>query len=46
MLNSGTDASRPTYVAIKGIVFDVTRNSAYGPEGQYRGTYQSSSNAK
>ncbi|KAL4790639.1 cytochrome b5-like heme/steroid binding domain-containing protein [Aspergillus venezuelensis] len=32
----GTDPSRPTYVAIKGIVFDVSRNSAYGPEGQYK----------
>lgn len=24
-------------VAIKGIVFDVSRNAAYGPTGQYRG---------
>jgi len=34
---SGTDPSRPTLVAIKGTVFDVTRNDAYGPSGQYRG---------
>ncbi|KAJ9191916.1 hypothetical protein DTO166G4_674 [Paecilomyces variotii] len=32
----GTDPSRPTLVAIKGVVFDVSRNPAYGPEGQYR----------
>ncbi|KKK14997.1 hypothetical protein P175DRAFT_0535393 [Aspergillus ochraceoroseus IBT 24754] len=32
----GTDPSRPTLVAIKGIVFDVSRNAAYGAEGQYR----------
>ncbi|PKY01881.1 cytochrome b5 [Aspergillus campestris IBT 28561] len=31
----GTDSSRPTLVAIKGIVFDVTRNAAYSPTGQY-----------
>lgn len=34
---TGTDPNRPTYVAIKGVVFDVTRNAAYGPSGQYRG---------
>ncbi|CAG8055031.1 unnamed protein product [Penicillium salamii] len=33
----GSDPSRPTLVAIKGVVFDVTRNSAYGAQGQYRG---------
>jgi hypothetical protein len=27
----------PTYVAIKGTVFDVTGNKAYGPEGSYKG---------
>ncbi|CAG8935309.1 unnamed protein product [Penicillium salamii] len=32
----GSDPSRPTLVAIKGVVFDVTRNSAYGAQGQYR----------
>ncbi|KAJ5319479.1 hypothetical protein N7541_006149 [Penicillium brevicompactum] len=32
----GTDPSRPTLVAIKGVVFDVTRNAAYGAQGQYR----------
>ncbi|RAH74648.1 putative progesterone binding protein [Aspergillus aculeatinus CBS 121060] len=31
----GTDSNRPTLVAIKGIVFDVTRNAAYSPSGQY-----------
>ncbi|OJK02571.1 putative progesterone binding protein [Aspergillus brunneoviolaceus CBS 621.78] len=31
----GTDPNRPTLVAIKGIVFDVTRNAAYSPSGQY-----------
>ncbi|KAN0085120.1 Cytochrome b5-like heme/steroid binding domain containing protein [Elaphomyces granulatus] len=31
----GTDPSRPTFVAIKGIVFDVGKNPAYGPEGKY-----------
>ncbi|KAA8649204.1 hypothetical protein EYZ11_003761 [Aspergillus tanneri] len=31
----GTDPNRPTLVAIKGIVFDVTKNSAYSPSGQY-----------
>ncbi|OJJ44804.1 hypothetical protein ASPZODRAFT_18368 [Penicilliopsis zonata CBS 506.65] len=31
----GTDPSRPTLVAIKGIVFDVSKNPAYGPSGQY-----------
>ncbi|KAJ5176405.1 Cytochrome b5 [Penicillium canariense] len=32
----GTDPSHPTLVAIKGTVFDVSRNAAYGPTGQYR----------
>ncbi|KAJ5610192.1 cytochrome b5 [Penicillium lagena] len=32
----GTDPNRPTYVAIKGVVFDVSRNAAYGSSGQYR----------
>ncbi|RHZ48552.1 putative progesterone binding protein [Aspergillus thermomutatus] len=31
----GTDPSRPTLVAIKGIVFDVSKNPAYGTSGQY-----------
>ncbi|KAK3111031.1 hypothetical protein LTR53_014106 [Teratosphaeriaceae sp. CCFEE 6253] len=26
----------PTYVAIKGTVFDVSGNKAYGPEGSYK----------
>jgi membrane-associated progesterone receptor component len=33
---SGTDG-KPTYVAIKGIVYDVSGNKAYGPEGTYKG---------
>lgn len=36
---TGTDPSRPTLVAIKGVVFDVSRNSAYGASGSYRGEY-------
>jgi membrane-associated progesterone receptor component len=28
---------KPTLVAIKGTVFDVSRNDAYGPKGQYHG---------
>lgn len=36
---SGTDPSRPTLVAIKGTVFDVSKNAAYSPSGQYHGTY-------
>ncbi|KAJ5144067.1 Cytochrome b5 [Penicillium bovifimosum] len=32
----GSDPSRPTLVAIKGVVFDVSRNAAYGASGQYR----------
>ncbi|KAJ5813929.1 uncharacterized protein N7503_000679 [Penicillium pulvis] len=32
----GTDPSRPTLVAIKGVVFDVSRNAAYGSTGQYK----------
>ncbi|KAK5189056.1 hypothetical protein LTR99_010991 [Exophiala xenobiotica] len=31
----GTDPFKPTLVAIKGIVFDVSRNPAYGPNGPY-----------
>ena len=36
---SGTNADYPTYVAIKGTVFDVTGNKAYGPEGSYKGDF-------
>ncbi|KXT12492.1 hypothetical protein AC579_7346 [Pseudocercospora musae] len=32
----GTHEGYPTYVAIKGTVFDVTGNKAYGPEGSYK----------
>lgn len=31
----GTDPNRPIYVAIKGIIFDVSRNSAYHVNGSY-----------
>jgi predicted heme/steroid binding protein len=34
---AGTNPDYPTYVAIKGIVFDVSGNKAYGPEGSYKG---------
>lgn len=34
---TGTNPDYPTYVAIKGTVFDVTGNKAYGPEGSYKG---------
>jgi len=33
--SDGTDPNRPTLVAIKGTVFDVSKNTAYAPEGQY-----------
>ncbi|KAK2748726.1 hypothetical protein FQN57_000307 [Myotisia sp. PD_48] len=33
--SDGSDPNRPTLVAIKGIVFDVSGNPAYGPEGNY-----------
>ncbi|KAK2753934.1 hypothetical protein FQN54_007293 [Arachnomyces sp. PD_36] len=36
--DAGKDPNGKTYVAIKGTVFDVTGNSAYGPQGQYNGT--------
>ncbi|SMR42641.1 unnamed protein product [Zymoseptoria tritici ST99CH_1E4] len=32
----GKHEDYPTYVAIKGTVFDVTGNKAYGPEGSYK----------
>lgn len=34
----GNSSTYPTYVAIKGTVFDVSGNSAYGPNGSYHGT--------
>jgi hypothetical protein len=34
----GSDPSKPTLVAIKGTVFDVSRNEAYAPKGTYHGT--------
>ncbi|KAK2788956.1 hypothetical protein FQN52_006489, partial [Onygenales sp. PD_12] len=33
--SNGSDSSRPTLVAIKGVVFDVSGNPAYGPGGNY-----------
>ncbi|EED23704.1 progesterone binding protein, putative [Talaromyces stipitatus ATCC 10500] len=33
--HDGTDPSRPTYVAIKGTIFDVSKKDAYAPGGQY-----------
>ena len=35
--HTGSNPDYPTYVAIKGTVFDVTGNKAYGPEGSYKG---------
>jgi predicted heme/steroid binding protein len=34
--NDGTDPERPTWVAIKGTVFDVSKNNAYKKGGQYQ----------
>ncbi|RAK72158.1 cytochrome b5 [Aspergillus fijiensis CBS 313.89] len=34
-LADGTDPARPTLFAIKGIVFDVSRNPAFAPGGCY-----------
>ena len=36
-LLSGNTPGKPTLVAIKGTVFDVSKNDAYGPKGQYHG---------
>jgi len=33
--SDGTDPGRPTLVAIKGIVFDVSANPAYAPDKKY-----------
>ncbi len=38
---TGTNPDKPTYVAIKGTVFDVSKNSAYGEKGQYHGAQAS-----
>lgn len=37
---TGSDPSKPTLVAIRGTVFDVSGNDAYGPKGQYHGPYR------
>jgi len=34
---TGSEPNLPTYVAIKGRVFDVSGNAAYAPKGQYHG---------
>ncbi len=39
---TGTTPDHPTYVAIKGSVFDVTGNPAYAPGGAYHGKERSS----
>ncbi|KIV78605.1 hypothetical protein, variant 1 [Exophiala sideris] len=36
----GTNPDKPTYVAIKGTVFDVSKNTAYGEKGSYRGAHR------
>ncbi|KIW91159.1 uncharacterized protein Z519_08054 [Cladophialophora bantiana CBS 173.52] len=33
----GTNPDKPTWVAIKGTIFDVSKNKAYGEKGQYHG---------
>ncbi len=33
----GTHPDKPTWVAIKGTVFDVSKNAAYQEKGQYHG---------
>lgn len=37
----GTDTSKPTYVAIKGTVFDVSGNASYESKGPYHGKHTS-----
>ena len=39
VLLAGTDSAYPTYVAIKGTVFDVSGNAAYAPKASYHGIY-------
>lgn len=39
ILPPGSDPTRPTLVAIKGVVFDVSKNPAYGASGQYHGEF-------
>lgn len=34
---TGTNPDKPTYVSIKGTVFDVSKNAAYAEKGQYHG---------
>lgn len=34
---AGTNPDKPTWVAIKGTVFDVSKNPAYSEKGQYHG---------
>lgn len=35
----GSNPDKPVLVAVKGTVYDVTRNSAYGQGGQYHGMH-------
>jgi predicted heme/steroid binding protein len=42
----GTNPDYPTYVAIKGTVFDVSGNKAYGPDGSYKGKSNPSSSTQ
>ncbi len=37
--NAGTIEDHPTYVAIKGTVFDVSANKAYAPKASYHGRF-------
>ncbi|KEF56006.1 uncharacterized protein A1O9_07586 [Exophiala aquamarina CBS 119918] len=34
--HDGTNPDKPAYVAIKGTIFDVSKNSAYAPGGSYQ----------
>ncbi|CZT17040.1 related to DAP1 Damage response protein [Ramularia collo-cygni] len=42
----GKHEGYPTYVAIKGTVFDVTGNKAYSPDGSYKGGYRPETSSK
>ena len=35
----GSDPSRPIWVAIKGVIFDVSKNKAYQPGGSYNSAF-------
>lgn len=42
-ISIGSNPDYPTYVAIKGTIFDVSGNKAYGPDGSYKGEFSVSS---